>query len=882
LDPNGADIKLIWDRSSNQFYEQNDIFDYVKLLGTSSIETFGLEKWILNFNLTFNWTYPDEDLQDIHISAISALLPTAWLNVTDFYRVENDLVFNGLLSVTGQNNRIITNNSIVRGGEQLTWTGLTPVYEGTTNIFPPKDEFDISLWDDYNNMWSDSPASGENFTIQTMTPIMTDLVGYNYTLNLTGIPSECDATDESFTIRIDGDNVTFSNPTPDDNIWQTKGKVITGITIDDVGGSEVDETSIEYSLSLNNGTTWSDWLQPSGIDSINNKKVAKAETSLNNGWYNLIKWRSSDSLGNGPASSEAYRIIVDTNNVTFSEFKPFSTEESAIEEVMVSITISDLTSGVDTSSIEYAVSTNKGLEWSSWKIVSGLKNGMSIENKLNLTFPNGTDNRIKWRAKDIAGNGPVESEIFVVKVNTCLQQFLAKIELQAPKNNSIVTTDMIELSWSSITEELEDVTYDILLDTVNPPKHLEKEDYTFTNLVVDKLVNDQTYYWTVIPKTIDGDGFCLSGIWSFIVKVGFPIPKVTLISPENGAIITSLKPTLEWSLDYSGNDIVTFDVYLDAKSNPENMVPGHTTTQFSPSLALENGKTYFWKIIPKTDSIIGPESEIRSFSIEFTEKPTFDLNLTLTPASIELKVGENKTIKAKVKNLATIKDDIALKLNYESTYGINANIIEPKTIEIESNKSHEFQVEISLIEDIDLEEMQITITAKSDKAPDYSQKVEKSEILVVKLLEITELNEGKEAKDSTWLIISAAVVIIIIITILLFFLLFKRKRKGEIEHEPQPASKTEKEIQQQLSGQTQQQSQIKPIVQFQQPQVQPLSQIQQQTQPQHYQQITQQLHQPIQSPQLPIQQNICSTCGQALILIPQNNSYFCQNCQKYE
>ena len=177
-----------------------------------------------------------------------------------------------------------------------------------------------------------------------------------YVINITKIPDECDITNEKFKIKIDGDNVTFSNPIPNNSSWQTSSRVNVGITLTDTGGGYVNGTNIMQSYSTDNGITWSSW-----------KKIQSIESALNicpqdsivfeNGIENFIKWRASDTFGNGPTESDKYRVLVDTQNVTFSNFSPLSTEISSTEIVDVSITISDLLSSVNTSTIEYTIST---------------------------------------------------------------------------------------------------------------------------------------------------------------------------------------------------------------------------------------------------------------------------------------------------------------------------------------------------------------------------------------------------------------------------------------------------------------------------------------------------------------------------------------------
>jgi hypothetical protein len=219
LSPLDHNIQLQWDRFTDQFEELNDPNNYVTLEQSSSAYRIQWDKWSIDFNITFNWTYPDEQLQDVHVFSTSATLFPTWLNVSNMYNVENDLVFNGTLLVKNEEDRLLNNNGLVRSGEVLNWTGLRVVYEGTQDLFPHDDEYNITIWDESGDKWETSTNSGGFFVLQTIAESNTDLDGDLHIINITGIPSDCDKSNESFLVKIDSDNVTFSNHKPDNNTW---------------------------------------------------------------------------------------------------------------------------------------------------------------------------------------------------------------------------------------------------------------------------------------------------------------------------------------------------------------------------------------------------------------------------------------------------------------------------------------------------------------------------------------------------------------------------------------------------------------------------------------------------------------------------------------
>ncbi len=482
LDPDGQDIILQWDSSTGKFQEISDPNNLITIHNSSKAFN-NRSKWTVKFNIIFNWTYPHEDLNDIQIYATSYKLPTAWLNASEFFQVENDLIFKGSLVVYGEYDRIINENDLVRGGEILNWSGLSVVYEGTYDEYPPPEEYNITIWDENLDCWSDSLLKGEGCYIETITCNLTDTDGYNYTINISGIPSECDATDETFTVKIDGDNVSFSDPTPIEESWQTSKNVLAGVTIFDHGGGEVDGSTIFRSVSINNGTSWTNW--ESALKSALSESITvQNEVNLVEGTENLIKWQASDSLGNGPQESEAYRIRVDTKEVSFSDFWPLTNVVSLTEEVNTGITITDTTSGVNASSIEYSISNNGGEDWNPWTKVNGYNDGLEIKIDINITFENGTKNRLKWRTYDLAGNGPTESYTHPIIVNAWVPPIKSKVILLSPPIGMSLNKSSTQLTWELENSTMENVVYDLYFDNVTPP-HIHEKDILTLNYTID-------------------------------------------------------------------------------------------------------------------------------------------------------------------------------------------------------------------------------------------------------------------------------------------------------------------------------------------------------------------------------------------------------------
>jgi hypothetical protein len=516
LDPIGSNIRLTWNRLTGQFSKLSDPNNYITLESSSKsyVDSY---LWIIDFNVTFNWNYPDENLNDVQIYTTSATFSPLWFNETDFFQVENDLMFNGVLVVKDEDNKALQQNDLVRGGEKLNWTGLTAVYENTTNIFPPINEYNISIKDEKDNTWVALSVEGEPINIETVIPSETDIDGDEFNISIINVPLECsDKSEKLFNLRIDGDNLTFSDLKPSNSKWQTISDVLVAVNITDIGGGVVNGSSIMHSISTNNGTTWLDWESVPGIVSDTNL-IVQDVISFGEGSDNLIKWRAFDSVDNGPTISEPSRVLVDTDDITFSNEWPAPQVASPEQNVEFGISISDATSGVNASTIEFVVSTDKGNTWTKWMPVIGIENGKKVDITINYTFENGSNNRIKWRAYDIAGNGPTESQRYLINVDATFGNTIPSALLISPPKDLTINKTSVLLSWELEDKSMEGITYDLYFDNITPPQ-LYEQGIENNNYTVDDLTDGEIYYWRIVPNRGELEGVSVSGVWWFKIE----------------------------------------------------------------------------------------------------------------------------------------------------------------------------------------------------------------------------------------------------------------------------------------------------------------------------------------------------------------------------
>jgi predicted transcriptional regulator len=680
LDPLGENIQLGWNYATGKFFESSDPKNYVEISPTSRYQNYYPTGWKIDFKIIFNWTYPSELLHDVQAFVTSNSVLPVWLDETNMFRVENDLVFVGELFVRGEDGRhleSLENNqsTLVAGGEKLKWTGLTPIYENSNIIYPPKEEFDISIFDENGLSWTDSPESGKSFFIETISP-NNSYGSYNYSVKITGIPETSDSSNVNFTIKIDGDSVVFSNFTPDINSYQREDDITVGISITDLGGGLVSGSSVRYSYSFDNGSTWSSWLPLPKLESARyiNPKV---RIYFEEGTNNLVKWRAEDSMGNGLVESEEFMVKIDKIPVKFTDPFPEEDDTSLIDQVDVGISISDLTSGVDASTIEYSLSYNYGGTWSLWKPISGLEDGSKVNVRLTLKLPNGTANRIKWRAIDKAGNGPFESEEYKIQVNT----------------------------------------------------------------------------------------------WKFI-----SIPRVFPNSPDNGSKVNSITPSLGWLLQYSGTYSVTYDIYFGKLPNPKLLIRKYNGTKYTFDIDLENGATYYWKIVPRANGFIGPESPVWMFTIDTGYLPIFDLKISPENQKIELRQGMNGTASIFVTNLGEINERISVMVqNDNKSNGLNIELFNPNGFEILSNGKLELQFNIKLDGKTSVGEYTVIILIYSQRAVEYGLELERSIQITVEVLEKPGDGPDNSYENNYLNYLYFLIIVLIILLVLIFIRIESRK-----------------------------------------------------------------------------------------------------------
>ena len=232
----------------------------------------------------------------------------------------------------------------------------------------------------------------------------------------------------SASIFIDLTDITFSSPTPSDEIWHVRKTVECGILIQDIGGSGVLESSIQYRYVDSGPIETCAWNSYSGAASEESVLCRQNITFQEDGCDKKVQWRAKDRAGNGFVLSDIYELKIDSLSVIFDNFsidfdKWYNTLTPGIEFM-----VSDKnpnggsSSGVDVSNIMYSYSTSGLNNYGQWYGIVGTPEEDSIKCSISQTFVEGDQNYIRFTAKDIAGN-EILSDDYNLKIDIMKPSF---------------------------------------------------------------------------------------------------------------------------------------------------------------------------------------------------------------------------------------------------------------------------------------------------------------------------------------------------------------------------------------------------------------------------------------------------------------------------
>ena len=180
--------------------------------------------------------------------------------------------------------------------------------------------------------------------------------------------------------------------------------------------------------------------------------------------------------------------------------------------------------------------------------------------------------------------------------------------LLQPSDGSSSVSQSARLSWSAQRQVF---TYDVYLDTVDPPRAIVASDVRSASYSPANLQPLTKYYWKVVAK---GDPFCTpfstasSDVYSFTTTGICDAPgafDATATQKANGL-------TIQWT---DAARAATYDVYAGTANPPRLVARGLTSTSFDVD-SVAPGTTYWWRVVAHAacDPTRTSEAAIRSMT----------------------------------------------------------------------------------------------------------------------------------------------------------------------------------------------------------------------------------------------------------------------------
>jgi hypothetical protein len=222
------------------------------------------------------------------------------------------------------------------------------------------------------------------------------------------------------------------------------------------------------------------------------------------------------------------------------------------------------------------------------------------------------DKKYYWKIVAKDGNGSTSSveRSFTTVPVICSLAPTAPV-LGAPAVDATNVPLDQDLMWSAGNSQCAGLTatYDVYFGTASSPPfdHNNGTAKTWS----PTLEYDTQYFWRVVAK--DNNGSKSSETRSFRTPCHLPPAAVNLLSPAANATNVSLDAELSWSggAGQCPGLTTTYDVYFGTTSSPAFRT--NTSLKYWDPGTLQEGETYYWKIVAKNANGTTPSS-VRSFT----------------------------------------------------------------------------------------------------------------------------------------------------------------------------------------------------------------------------------------------------------------------------
>jgi hypothetical protein len=334
----------------------------------SSSATYASDKWTISYKIKFAWNLPWANMLVTPVVYVIDKESNTAIQTfgTKTYIVVNNLIFSGTLTATGQYQGALSSGSWVRGGESITWTGLTVYYSAST-VSPLDSDFDIRIRDNDGTTWTQTTGSALNLVT---TADLTNKTSDIHTIDIINVPGGGPHGSTTYEIKIDNEK---------------PAKPLT-VTATPSGWTSTNSFSVDWTnpadlSGIVTGTRYKLDFPPTS-DTDGTWVATKPITSISvsgDGSHTIYVWLK-DAVGNvNYLNYNSTNLLLDGGGAVFSSYSVWNGSawvavsgwiRSQTPNVCIQVQV--MYSGIDKPNARYYHSENGGSSWSSALSVTGV------------------------------------------------------------------------------------------------------------------------------------------------------------------------------------------------------------------------------------------------------------------------------------------------------------------------------------------------------------------------------------------------------------------------------------------------------------------------------------------------------------------------------
>jgi uncharacterized protein (TIGR02145 family) len=145
--------------------------------------------------------------------------------------------------------------------------------------------------------------------------------------------------------------------------------------------------------------------------------------------------------------------------------------------------------------------------------------------------------------------------------------------------------------------------------------------YNHGKPMISQLKNLQKGVHNIEVELISDDSQIIYDTWNFDLNIanefidnGQPPNMPSSPNPSNGATGVSTSPTLTWTCSDPDGDPLKYDVYFGTNENALNQITSGSASNSISRSSLNQGVTYFWRVVAKDNHSNSTESSVWSFT----------------------------------------------------------------------------------------------------------------------------------------------------------------------------------------------------------------------------------------------------------------------------